>query len=124
MTVAIWAALAMVLQDIFAVIMVQMENRGRGWRAGALDAAGWLCALATNHFALNSLNQHSTSITVVVVLAVTAANVLGTVTGQKIGDHLFPDPVHARLEAIERWATVHGFVPPRVEHREVPVPET
>lgn len=91
MIVALWAGMAMVLQDILAVCMCQLENRGRGWRAGGFDAAAWLCALATNHYALNSVNSHNTGLKVAVVVAVTVANVIGTKTGQVIGDRFFPD---------------------------------
>lgn len=88
--IALIAALAMVGQDILAVLMVQSENRGRGWMAGILDGGMWVFALATYHFSLNALNGQSTHQKVVVILAVTAANIVGSKTGQVLGDRFFP----------------------------------
>ena len=94
--IALIAAVAMIGQDILGVLMVQAENRGRGWAAGLLDAGMYIFALATYHFSLNALNGHSTTQKVIVILAVTAANVIGSKSGQVIGDRLIRpkrDPV-------------------------------
>jgi hypothetical protein len=99
--IAIWAALAMVCQDILAVCMCQAENRGRGWAAGVLDAASWIAALVTYHYSLNSVNGHNSSLKVAVILAVTAANVIGSKSGQYVGDRFFPDPNILRFHLIE-----------------------
>lgn len=103
------AFLAMIIQDCFAVLMVQAEGRGWGWRSGFMDGGMWLCGLATNHYALNALNGHDTLLKVLVVIFVTGANVFGSKTGQWIGDKYFPDPNKLRLDGLERWAISQGY---------------
>jgi hypothetical protein len=99
----------MILQDGCAVVMVQMETRRRAWAAGALDAGMWLCALATNHYSLNAVNGRSMATKALVVGAVTAANVFGTVAGVKLGDRYFPDPTSKRIADLEAWAATWGY---------------
>jgi hypothetical protein len=102
MTIALVCFLAMMGQDVLAVCLVQAENRGRGWAAGALDGGMYLFALATYHFSLNALNGHSTVQKVIVLGAVTVANVLGSKSGQVIGDRFIRpkrDPLWALLIA-------------------------
>jgi hypothetical protein len=84
--VALIAGLAMVGQDILGVCMVQAENRGHGWLTGVLDAGMFLFALVTYHYSLNTLNGHSTRERVLVLVLVTIANVVGSKSGQVIGD--------------------------------------
>jgi len=106
MTVALIAAVAMVGQDILGVCMVQAENRGHGWSAGILDAGMYLFALATYHFSLNALNGHSQTQKVLVILAVTVANVLGSKSGQVIGDRFIRPKRDALWEVLIRKGVV------------------
>jgi hypothetical protein len=99
----------MVMQDVFAVLMCQAENRGAGWRAGCLDACMWICAITTNHYALNTLNGHSLVAKALIVAAVTAANIGGSKLGQWTGDRFFPDANKAKLTRLEAWAKQQGF---------------
>jgi biotin transporter BioY len=86
MIVALWAALAMVAQDILGVCLVQAEARNRAHLAGIMDTAGYLCAFLTTAFAMGSYVEHGwDEKTFVILIAVSAANYLGTVTGVKIG---------------------------------------
>ena len=86
MTIALIAAVAMVGQDVLGVCMVQAENRGHGWLTGLLDAGMFLFALVTYHYSLNAMNGHSSRERVLVLIAVTIANVVGSKSGQVIGD--------------------------------------
>jgi len=85
MHIVLFAALAMVVQDCLAVMMVQAEARDRGWTAGFLDAAGWMFGIATTTISVTALQGHSTGLKIAVVIAVTAANIIGSKTGQVIG---------------------------------------
>ncbi len=111
-TVIVVATLAMIIQDCFGVLMVQAENRGWGWRSGFMDAGMYLCALATNHYALNALNSSNKTLQVLVVGFVTIANVIGSKLGQEIGDRFFPDPNRAALENLISWAMAQGYQRP------------
>ena len=101
MLIALWAALAMVVQDILGVLMVQSENRKRGTLAGVFDAAGWLFALVTLKYSLAAVDGHNTSLKVLVVLSVTVANIIGSRLGVMFGDKFFPDQENERLTIIE-----------------------
>lgn len=109
--IAAIAFLAMMAQDILCVLMCQAENRGKGWRAGALDALAWVCGLTTNHYALNALDGHSFELKALVVVFVTAANILGSKSGQWLGDKYFPDPRKAEFERLVAWAVSEGYAP-------------
>jgi uncharacterized membrane protein len=89
MDVAVIAAVAMVCSDVLAVIMVQAEADDRGWLAGTMDTAGWLVAITTTTVSVTALQGHSFREKVLVVLFVSAANLLGTKLGQIIGKRWF-----------------------------------
>ena len=99
MLVALIAAGAMVLADVLAVIMVQMEAANRGWFAGAMDGLGWIVGITTTSISVRVLNGHSTTGKVWVILLVTAANVFGTKLGQVIGSRLLRRP----LDQLPHW---------------------
>lgn len=111
MNVAIWAGLAMIVQDILGVILVQAEAANKGWLAGVADTVGWYFAIATTSISVTALQSHSTSEKVYVLLFVGVANLLGTKTGQLIGARLLgrwppkEDPhllsLEARVTALE-----------------------
>lgn len=85
MIVALYAALAMFVQDILGVLLVQAEARNHDHLAGFLDSAGYLCLAATSTIAITALQGHNLGLKVGVLSAVTVANYLGTVTGVRIG---------------------------------------
>jgi hypothetical protein len=109
MTIIVWAVAAMVLQDVFATLMSQAENRGRRLRSGFWDACMWLCGLTTNHFALNSVNGHNLVLKAAVIVFVSAANIAGSAIGVWIGDRFFPDPDKQLLAELVTWARANGF---------------
>lgn len=88
MIIALWAALAMVAQDILAVCLVQAEARNRATLAGLLDSAAWLATITTATISVTTLQGHSLALKAVVVAAVTAANFIGSFSGVKIGQRL------------------------------------
>jgi hypothetical protein len=86
MIVALWAACAMIVQDILTACLVQATDRNRAHLAGMLDTAGYLCAFLTTAFAMGSYVEHGwDEKTFMILIAVSAANYVGTVTGVKIG---------------------------------------
>ena len=88
MTIALLAALTMVVTDILGTIMVQAEAANRGWLAGLMDAAGWIVSIITTTISVATLSGHNFSEKVWVVALVTAANILGTKLGQVMGQKL------------------------------------
>jgi hypothetical protein len=87
--IALWAALAMIVQDILATLLVQAEARNRAVFAGLLDMAAWLCALLTLSWSIGSVEAHGwTAHTIVIVGAVSAANFTGTYTGTRLGKRI------------------------------------
>ena len=84
-TVALLAGVAMVLQDVLGVLLTQAEARDKAILAGILDSVGWLAAIATTTLTVTVLQGHSTEEKIVVILVVTLANFVGTVTGTLIG---------------------------------------
>jgi hypothetical protein len=83
--IALYAALAMVVQDVLAVCLVQAEARNRAPLAGLLDCAQWGAAISTTTISVTALQGHSLGLKAVVVIAVTAANFGGSWLGVKIG---------------------------------------
>lgn len=99
------AALAMFVQDLIAVPLTQAEARNRAWLAGVLDTVGWLVAITTTFVSVDTLQGHNMKAKVAVVLLVSAANLLGTVAGTKIGKRFVKDKtVEERLAALEAAA--------------------
>jgi hypothetical protein len=85
MLIVALAALAMLLQDVISVPLVQAESRDRAHLAAILDTVGWLVAITTTSISVNTLAGHDVGRKVAVVVAVSAANYLGTYTGVRIG---------------------------------------
>jgi len=100
--IALLAAGAMLITDVLGVVMVQAEARNRGWLAGLCDCAQWLVGITTTTVAVTTLQGHSTTQKIVVVVLVSAANILGTKLGQIIGSHFVTDQtIELRLQALE-----------------------
>jgi hypothetical protein len=85
MATVLLAGMAMVVQDILGVLMVQAEARNRGWLSGIFDALGWGAAIITTTISVTALQGHDTSLKIAVITAVTIANVVGNVAGVHIG---------------------------------------
>lgn len=100
MTILLWAAVAMFVQDVLAVCMVQAEAGRNKPQMAALDAVQWLCGLVTNHYSLNAVNGHNRTLEVLVILCVTAANIVGSWSGGWIAErviHPKRDPIWGLL---------------------------
>lgn len=87
------AALAMVLQDVLSVGLVQAEARNRAALAGTLDTLAWLAGITTLSISVTTLQGHSTSQKIIVVLAVSAANFIGSYLGVKIGKRYITEKI-------------------------------
>ena len=105
MTVALIAALAMLVQDALSTVLVMAEAKNRGWLAGSMDAAAWIVGITTTTISINALNGNDFTTKVEVVVLVSVANVLGTKIGQLIGSRFVHDATTLaervdRLEAL------------------------
>lgn len=124
MLVALIAAVAMILQDIVGTIQMQLEASsldlpvrrswrdyiGGGWRAwgsALLDQVGWMVALTSTFISIDALQGHNFNEKVLVVTAVSIANIVGTRAGQEMGIALLRkrnkkfETVGSRLERLE-----------------------
>lgn len=76
----------MLAQDLFEEAKMVAVDRGRALLAGLLDAAMWLAWFLSSSIAIGSEALHGWSTrTVAIVLAVTAANIIGSASGVKLG---------------------------------------
>jgi CDP-diglyceride synthetase len=89
--IALWAAIAMVIQDVLAVMMVQAEARNRGWLAGSFDSLQWLAGIATTTISVTALQGHDFPRKVLVICAVSAANMFGSLLGVRLGKRFIKD---------------------------------
>ncbi|HZV27087.1 MAG TPA: hypothetical protein VFG00_12450 [Acidothermaceae bacterium] len=100
--IALYAALAMVAQDVLSTLLTQAEARNMAATSGLLDMAAWLVALLTLNWSLNAIDGHNMAMKVLVVGAVSIANYVGSWAGVKIGKRWLKDrTVEARLSALE-----------------------
>ena len=91
MTVLLAAGVAMIVQDVLGTLMTIAENRHRPWLAGLLDSGMWLAGLLTTLWGAGTVITHGwTPHAIAIVVTITAANVVGTALGVKLGDHLMP----------------------------------
>lgn len=96
MNVALLAALAMVIQDLVGVLLVQAEARNRAWQAAACDSLMWLAGISTTSISVTALQGHSLHEKVLVVVFVSLANVIGTFSGVLIGKKFIKSEEPAR----------------------------
>lgn len=76
----------MIAQDIFEEAKMVAVDRGRALVAGLLDAAMWLAWFLSSSIAIGSEALHGwTPHTIAIVVAVTAANIIGSASGVKLG---------------------------------------
>lgn len=84
-TIALAAALAMLANDILAVLLVQAEARNRAGLSALFDSAMWLASIATTTISVTALQSHHLSTKAAVIAAVTFANIAGSYIGVAIG---------------------------------------
>lgn len=89
--IALLAALAMVIQDILEVCKIQSEARNRGLLAGIFDSLMWLAMILTTAVSVTTLQGHNTPEKVFVILAVSAANLIGSILGVSLGKRIVKD---------------------------------
>lgn len=97
---ALLAGVAMFVQDIFSVLMVQAEARNKAHLAASLDSLGWGATIATTAISVTTLQGHSMPAKVLTVLLVTAANYGGTLTGVLIGRRFVKDEDKANVSVL------------------------
>ena len=105
MIFALWAFLAMLVQNVIATLMSQAENRHRPIIAGITEMlqyrAGIVCTILAVGGAVQSEGAHHTTLTVMfhapvlfTLLGADVGNFLGSYAGTKLGDKLIrPGPV-------------------------------
>jgi hypothetical protein len=86
------AAVAMVVQDVLAVCLVQAEARNKAGLAAGLDAVMWIASIAVTSISVTALQSHHLSTQAAVRIAVTLANVAGSYAGVKVGERLIKPP--------------------------------
>lgn len=85
MTIALWAALSMVVQDLLAVCLVQAEARNRAVLAGVLDALCWPAGIVCTTITVTALQGHHLGVKADVIAAVTVANFAGSMAAVRLG---------------------------------------
>lgn len=97
MLIALLAAGAMIIQDLVGTFLVQAEARNKAWLAALMDSLGWLFGIMTTSIAVTSLQGHDVKEKIIVVVAVSLANVAGTFAGVLIGKRFIKDADLARI---------------------------
>lgn len=90
---AIIAGAAMLVEDVLGTLLVQANAKDLAWLSGLLDALAWGAGIITTTVSVTALQGHSMLAKVVVITAITIANVLGSVMGVKIGQRILKAPV-------------------------------
>lgn len=105
----IWTAalafVSMMIADILSVLLVQAEARNKANLSGILDTLGWVAGMVVTFTTVTALGGHDFTLKVLVVVAVSIANYVGSVIGTNIGKRFVPDATTlaervARLEAL------------------------
>ena len=86
MITALWAALAMVVQDVFGTLLVQAQARNRAQLSAILDTVGYGASLICTYIGVSALQSHDLALKVTVIAAVSVANYGGTWAGVSIGE--------------------------------------
>ena len=89
--VALYAALAMLVNDVAAVLLVQSEARNRAGLAAIFDSIMWLASISTTTISVTALQGHHLGAKALVVVSVTLANVAGCYIGVAIGRRLIKE---------------------------------
>lgn len=91
MLVVVYAAAAMLVQNILGVLMTQAEARNKGWLTGILDSLGWIAAIVTTSITISALDGHSLSLKIWMITGVTLANLFGSLWGVWLGRKFIRD---------------------------------
>jgi hypothetical protein len=129
---AILAAVSMAFQDVLGTLMVQFEGNSlklpvrhrardyvlggwRAWGAALFDEAQWIAWGLSTTVTVSAFAGHNDRLKVEVFLLVSAANIVGTRTGQETGIWLLrrrgkdmPLTVEDRVAALEASVFEHG----------------
>ena len=81
----LWAAVAMLAQNVLAVFLVQAEARNRALLAGLLDALMWPAGMITTTITVTALQGHHAGLKGEVIAAVTLANFVGSSAAVSLG---------------------------------------
>lgn len=87
----LYAALAMLVNDVAAVLLVQSEARNHAGLAAIFDSVMWLASISTTTISVTALQGHHLGTKALVVVAVTLANVAGCYIGVAIGRRLIKE---------------------------------
>jgi hypothetical protein len=91
MTVAILAALSMIVQDICEVLKDQSQARNRAFLAGLFDSLMYLALVASMTVSVTTLQGNSLSRKILVLSLITVANFVGQYTGVVLGKRLIKE---------------------------------
>ena len=81
----VWAAVAMLVQNVLAVFLVQAEARYRALLAGLLDCLMWPAGMVTTMITVPALQSHHAGLKGEVIAAVTLANFVGSSAAVSLG---------------------------------------
>jgi len=81
----VWAAVAMLAQNVLAVFLVQAEARNRALLAGLLDFLMWPAGVVTPTITVTALQGHRAGLKGEVIAAVTLANFVGSSAAVTLG---------------------------------------
>ena len=95
----LYAALAMLVNDVAAVLLVQSEARNRAGLAAIFDSIMWLAAISTTTISVTALQGHHLGAKAMVIAAVTLANIAGCYIGVAIGRRLIKERDAGTIEA-------------------------
>lgn len=89
-TIALWAFLAMTVQDLGGTAMVIAEAHFNALAAACCDQVQWMAGIIITVFGLGDLirERRITKQTVVAFLSISAGNIIGTYTGVDLLGHL------------------------------------
>jgi hypothetical protein len=97
------AAIAMLVQNVLAVFLVQAEARNRALLAGLLDCLMWPAGMVTTTITVTALQGHHAGLKGEVIAAVTLANFVGSSAAVSLGRRF----IRARQAGHERIRAHH-----------------
>lgn len=115
--VVAYAFVAMVIEDILGTFLGQAQARNKAALAAAMDALSWFAGIVTTLWSLNAINGHDEALKYAVIISVTAANLVGSYMGTKLGAKYIhiPEPPQTRIERLEQrmdaWESTYGHGP-------------
>ena len=77
--------IAMVLQDVLGILMVQAEARNHSWMTAHFDTLQMFALLTTQTISITAMQGHSLNQKVLVIIAMTLGNYVGALTGVPLG---------------------------------------